>query len=42
MAPGVSAVAQMTDDLYAHGAREVVSDTYTADNQQDISAAYLA
>jgi len=32
----------MTDDLYAHGAREVVSDTYTADNQQDISAAYLA
>ena len=31
----------MTDDLYAHGAREVVSQSLTADNKQDISAAYI-
>ena len=31
----------MTDDLEAHGAREVVSREYTADNKEDISAAYI-
>ena len=31
----------MTDDLYAHGSREVVAREYTADNKVDISAAYI-
>ena len=31
----------MTDDLYAHGSREVVAQSLTADNKQDISAAYI-
>ena len=31
----------MSDDLEAHGAREVVSREYTADNKEDISAAYI-
>jgi hypothetical protein len=31
----------MTDDLYAHGSREVVAQSLTADNKVDISAAYI-
>ena len=32
----------MSGDLHAHGAREVVSDEWTANNQVDIKAAYIA
>jgi len=32
----------MSGDLYAHGAREVVTDTYVANNQENIKAAYIA